>query len=82
MFDVEITINGRPATEANIKDELEKATLEAMIDGLKETITSTITPQEARQISIDLVSAKLGDVSFKISGPDEIVRKVETALGS
>jgi hypothetical protein len=82
MFEVEMTINGKPATEANIENEIDRAVFDAVISGLRETITSTITPAEARQISIDFQGNNIQSLSANISGPDEIVKKVEAALAN
>ncbi|CAK2779923.1 conserved hypothetical protein [Vibrio crassostreae] len=80
MFQVEMTINGKPMTEANIQNELEKAMLEAVVEGIKETVESAISKDEALQIKIDVVGNDIEDLSLKISGPDDIVVKIEAVL--
>ncbi|MCF7496484.1 hypothetical protein L3V35_15665 [Vibrio sp. L5-1] len=80
MFQVEMTINGKPMTKANIQNELEKAMLEAVVEGIKETVESAISKDEALQIKIDVVGNDIEDLSLKISGPDDIVVKIEAVL--
>ncbi|ENP0865011.1 hypothetical protein ACPV3W_13265 [Vibrio parahaemolyticus] len=80
MFEVKMTINGKPMTEANIQSELEKAMLEAFVEGIKETVESVVSKDESTQITIDVIGTDIEDLSLKISGPDEIVSKIEAAL--
>ncbi|EGR0214176.1 hypothetical protein LEZ42_004460 [Vibrio parahaemolyticus] len=80
MFEVKMTINGKPMTEANIQSELEKAMLEAVVEGIKETVESTVSKDEASQVTIDVIGTDIEDLSLEISGPDEIVAKIEAAL--
>ncbi|WP_146489934.1 hypothetical protein [Vibrio sp. T20] len=80
MFQVEMTINGKPMTEANIQNELEKAMLEAAVEGIKETVESAISKDEALQIKIDIIGNNIEELSLKIIGPDEIVAKIEAVL--
>lgn len=80
MFQVEMTINGKPMTEANIQNELEKAMLEAAVEGIKETVEFAISKDEALQIKIDIIGNNIEGLSLKIIGPDEIVAKIEAVL--
>ncbi|EGR3219706.1 hypothetical protein RGL42_002790 [Vibrio parahaemolyticus] len=80
MFEVKMTINGKPMTEANIQSELEKTMLEAVVEGIKETVESTVSKDEASQVTIDVIGTDIEDLSLEISGPDEIVAKIEAAL--
>ncbi|HDI3235454.1 TPA: hypothetical protein PMB67_003490 [Vibrio cholerae] len=80
MFEFKMTINGKPMTEANIQSELEKAMLETVVEGIKETVESSVSKDEASQIKIDVIGTDIENLSLKISGPDEIVAKIEAAL--
>jgi len=80
MFEVKMTINGKPMTEANIQSELEKAMLEAIVQGIEETIESVVSNDEASQITVNVIGTDIEDLSLNITGPDEIVAKVEAAL--
>lgn len=80
MFEVKMTINGKPMTEANIQSELEKAMLETVVEGIKETVESAVSKDESTQITIDVIGTDIKDLSLKISGPDEVVAKIEAAL--
>ncbi|KKK55019.1 hypothetical protein LCGC14_3078800 [marine sediment metagenome] len=63
-------------TEAKIQSELEKAMLEAIVKGIKETVESVVSNDEASQITVNVIE----DLSLNITGPDEIVAEVEAAL--
>ena len=78
---VTMTINGKPYSEANLKNEIERMMMEAVISDVKEKISSAITPHEAQQITIDVQGHDLGRLSLSVSGPDEIVAKVRAVLG-
>lgn len=80
MFDVKMTINGKPATEANIKDALERAMFETVVNALKEKVRNAISATEASQITIDVVGRDISNLSLNIKGPEEIVSKVQSAL--
>lgn len=80
MFEVKMTINGKPMTEANIQSELEKAMLEAIVQGIEETVESVVSNNEASQITVNVIGTDIEDLSLNITGPDEIVAKVEAAL--
>ena len=80
MFEVKMTINGKPMTEANIKNELEKAMFETVVEEIKETVESAVSKDEALQIKIDVIGTDVEALSLNISGPDDIVAKIEAAL--
>ncbi len=75
-----MTINGKPMTEANIQSELEKVMLEAIVQGIEETVESVVSNDEASQITVNVIGTDIEDLSLNITGPDEIVAKVEAAL--
>ena len=80
MFNVKVTINGKPATQANIRNELEKTMLEAAIEAVQTAIRTALTPSEAQQITVDFQGRGLDNLSAKIGGPDDLVAKVNAAL--
>ena len=82
MFDVKMTINGKPATEANIKNESEQAVMKVLVANVKERIKSAITPIEAQQITINIAVTSFGKLSVNVNGPQDILNKVQTAMNS
>ncbi len=80
MFEIKMTINGKPMTEANIKNEIESMMLDAVVEGAKEAITSVLTQEEASQITINLIGNNIENLSLEVNGPEAIVAKVENAL--
>ena len=77
---VTMTINGKPYSEATFRNEIERAMLEAMIEGTKEKIASLVSPSEASQLTIDVQGTDMSRLSLSVKGPEEIVAKVQAAL--
>lgn len=80
MLNIELTINGKPATDANIEEAFEKTIFEGIIETVKESITNAITAEEAAKITVNVVGSDINNLSFNIKGPEEIVDKINTAL--
>lgn len=80
MSGVTMTINGKPATEANIKDALERAMFETAVGALKGKINDAISKEEASQITVNVLGKGIGDLSLNINGPEEIVNRIKAAL--
>jgi iron uptake system EfeUOB component EfeO/EfeM len=76
MFDIKMTINGKPLSETSFEEEIFKGVVETA----KEGIASAITAEEASKITIDAVGTDLEDLSLNINGPEEIVAKIQEAL--
>ena len=47
MFDIKMTVNGKPITKTNVKNEIERALFENAIETAKEKISNTISSKEA-----------------------------------
>lgn len=80
MFNIELTINGKPMTEANIKNEFDQAVFEAVVDGAKQSVAAAISEEEASKITIDVIGTDIENLSLNIEGPDDIVEKIEKGL--
>jgi hypothetical protein len=80
MFNIKMTINGKPMTQTNIKDTIEQAAFNAAVQGMKEKITNTITASEASQIKIDVQGNDIHNLKLNISGPENIVAKINKAM--
>jgi len=80
MFNIEMTINGKPMTESNIKNELDQAVFDAVVERAKESVAAVVSAEEALQIKIDVIGTDIDNLSLNINGPDEIVQKIEKAL--
>lgn len=80
MIDIKMTINGKPVTEAKIKDALEQAMVEAAVAAVKEKIAVAITVEEASEIIIDVVGDGIENLSLNVEGTGEIVNKINDAL--
>ena len=77
---ITVTINGKPATEANIRDEVERSVFDAAIEGIKDRIASAITPEEQGQIKMHVNGTNLENLDFSLEGPEEIVNKTRAAF--
>lgn len=75
-----MTINGKPMTESNIKNELDQAVFVSAVEGAKESVAAVISAEEASQIKIDVIGTDIDNLSLNINGPDEIVKKIEKSL--
>lgn len=80
MFDIKMTINGKPMTQANMKNTIDQAVFNAAVQGIKENITNAITASEAAQIKIDVQGNNVHNLKLSISGPDDITAKINKAL--
>lgn len=80
MFNIKMTINGKPPTEANLKNELEQSMIEAAVAEVKEKIAAAITAEEASKITIDVLADGIENLSLNVNGPDEIIDKVNKVL--
>ncbi len=80
MFDLKVTINGKPLTEATLRNDLENSILQAAIETVTEQIMSALTPEEAQQITLNF-QGDLDNFSVNISGDDDVVEKAVEALG-
>lgn len=80
MFDLKVTINGKPFNETNFKNELENSILEAAIETVTDQIRSALTPEEMQKITLNF-QGDLDNFSVNISGDDDVVEKAVEALG-
>lgn len=80
MFEIKMTINGKPATESNINNEIGSAIFHATVESIREAISGAITAAEAQQITVDMVGKDIKNLSVNVKGPEEIVSKIKAAL--
>jgi hypothetical protein len=76
---IKVTINGKPAILTELKGELERSVLDAIIDQIKKTIRSTISVKESRQITLHIVGTNIQTLAFGLEGP-EIVDKARAGF--
>lgn len=79
MFEITVTVNGKPYDEATFEDELEKAILKSAADQVTEKIVGALSPTEARQITLDF-KGSVDNFGVTINGADEIIEKATAAL--
>lgn len=80
MFKVKFTINGKPLTQANLENELEKGIIKAAIETIEERIRAAISQDEANKITADVIAKDIHHLSLSVDGPEDIVRKIKAAL--
>ena len=77
---IKITINGKPAIRSQVKNELERSVLEAIIDEVKKTIRSTTSFEEYQQITLHVVGTDLENLAFGLEGPEDIVNRARAGF--
>ena len=82
MFDIKMTINGRPMTERNIKSELEKAILGQIREHIQNQLKGVPTELNGKRLSVELIGTDLDNLSVRLSGPDKLIEQAQKALGS
>ena len=80
MFEIKMTINGKPMTEANIKNEIDLMMFDAVVEEAKKSVTSALTQEEASQITINHIGHNIENLSLEVKGPEAILAKDENAL--
>jgi hypothetical protein len=79
MVSVTMTINGKPATAANIKSELERAAINAIKDSIAKTLEPlSDTPGES--LRVEVVGDDLNNLKINLSGPQELIDKAKVLL--
>lgn len=81
MFEIKMTINGKPLTEANFTSEFDKMIAEASLDSMKEHISSVLSEDEASKLTIEL-EGPIENLSVNVKGPEDIVTKLESTLSN
>lgn len=82
MFNIKMTINGRPMTEANIKSELDRAVLGQIREHIQKQLKDVPTELNVEKLTVELVGTDLNNLSVRLSGPDELLKQAKKALGA
>ena len=77
---IKVTINGEPAPPNEVKSELERSVLDAIIDEVRKTIRSTTTFEESQQVTLHVMGNNLESLAFDLEGPEEIVNRIRAAF--
>ena len=77
---IKVTINGKPAIPSEVKNELERSVLDAIIDEVKKTIRSTTSFEESQQITLHVIGSDLESLAFDLEGPEEIVNRARAGF--
>jgi hypothetical protein len=80
MFEIEMTINGKPYSEATFEAEFENAVLDGVVNDITDAITSALTAEEAAKIKLRFKGTISESFGVEIDGPDDIVAKAAAAL--
>jgi len=80
MFEIKMTVNGKPVSEASFRDELEKMVFNGVVESATNAVKCTLNSDESSQITINVVGTDIEKLSLDIQGPEEIVAKVKQAL--
>ena len=77
---IKVTINGEPAPPNEVKSELDRSVLDAIIDEVRKTIRSTTTFEESQQVTLHVMGNDLESLAFDLEGPEEIVNRIRAAF--
>jgi len=77
---IKVTINGEPAPPNEVKSELDRSVLDAIIDEVRKTIRSTTTFEESQQVTLHVMGDDLESLAFDLEGPEEIVNRIRAAF--
>ncbi|WCE93551.1 hypothetical protein [Acidithiobacillus ferriphilus] len=80
MIDIKMTINGRPLTSDNFRDELEKLAIESIKDGIRKQLSGIPHELNGKRLIVEVVGTDLHHLSIQLSGPDELVKRAKSAL--
>jgi hypothetical protein len=79
VFEIKMTINGKPFSEQTFQDEMEKAILQNAAEQIKEIIRSSLSVSEFAQIKLNF-KGTVDNFGVEIDGPEEIIEKAQAAL--
>lgn len=82
MIEIKMTINGRPLTSDNIRDELEKVALESIKEQIHTLLAEIPHELNGEKLAVEVVGTDLHNLSVHISGPDELVQMAQSALAA
>lgn len=82
MIKITVEINGRPVSSASFKDAFEAAAIEGIRQKMQDSLERGLTHDELSKLTVKLVGTSLSSLSLNLSGPDEILKKAKTAVGS
>lgn len=82
MFDIKMTINGRPMTESNVKTELEKTVLGQIRAHINSQLMHIPAELNGERLTVELIGTDLDNLSIRLSGPDELIEQAKKALGT
>ena len=77
---IKVTINGEPAPPNEVKSELDRSVLDAIIDEVRKTIRSTTTFEESQQVTLHVMGSDLESLAFDLEGPEEIVNRIRATF--
>ena len=80
MLDISFEINGKKVNPNNIGDALEKATMNAVAESTKKKVGSIRDPKTGERPKIKVKGRNLDNLSFEVSGSEELVRLVKEKL--
>ena len=80
MIEITFEINGKKVNPNNIRDALEKATMNAVAEGIRKKVGSIRDPKTGERPKIKMKGRNLENLSFEVSGSEELVALVKEKL--
>lgn len=82
MIDIKMTINGRPATSANITDAVERTVYEATRKQISDKLRAIGPSSDGKRLQVELKGSNMNNLSVSLSGPEELVEQAKKILGA
>lgn len=80
MIDVRFEINGRRTDLGGIKDSLERAVCESIVDQIKQRVGAVRDPETGRSPKIIVKGRNLKNLSFEVEGSEAVIEQIKRAL--
>lgn len=80
MVKVEFKLNGRTVRPNDIANQLEKAMLKQVQDGIAQKLRNVRDPETGAAPSVKVVGRSLDDLSFEVAGSPALIEEVKRRL--
>jgi len=81
MVKVEFKLNGRSVRPNDIANQLEKAMLNQVQEGIKKKLRSVRDPETGAAPTVTVTGRSLDNLSFEVSGSPALIEEVKRRLG-
>ncbi|GLR50477.1 hypothetical protein KYK30_01755 [Shinella yambaruensis] len=80
MVKVEFKLNGRSVRPNNIANQLERAMLKQVQDGITKKLRSVRDPETGAAPTVKVIGRSLNNLSFEVAGSPTLIEEVKRRL--